>query len=174
MYRQEKDPRKQLIGARSRAAGNIFEDIINAACEYYDEKGVAYIEKTPEPMQPTRDVGNGRFIAYFKKRAQADYKGTLAGGRSIQFEAKHTDHDRILQSVVTEDQAACLDKTEAMGGVCGVIVSFLHQEFFFVPWDVWKNMKQHFGRKYATPKDLMKWKVSRNGQWVLDFLRKDG
>lgn len=174
MQEMTKDPRRQLIGARNKAAGATLESIVDAACEYYDEQGIAYIEKTPEPMQPVRNLGNGKFIAYFKKKAQADYKGTLMGGQTIHFEAKHTEKDRIDQNVVIEEQSKALDKTEHMGGQCFVIVSFGFQRFFFVPWYVWKNMKQRFGRKYATPDDLKEWEVKRNRLWVLDFLRKDG
>ena len=56
-------------------------------------------------MRPIKDMGGGKFLAVYTKAAQADYKGLLAGGRAINFEAKHTDTGRMEQSRVTEDQA---------------------------------------------------------------------
>lgn len=172
MYKQ-KNPLKQIQGAKSKAVGAAFEAIIDTTCSYYKNKGTAYIEKTPEPMQPIKNLGGGKFIAFFRKNAQADYKGTLMGGRSIQFEAKHTAHDRIQQNAVTDAQAECLDCTEAMGGRCNVLVSFGFEQFYFVPWAVWKSMKQLFGRKYATREDLSEWEIKVNRNAVLDFLKID-
>lgn len=43
---------KQLIGSRSRASGAAFEKLIETSCEVYKSRGLAYIEKTPEPMRP--------------------------------------------------------------------------------------------------------------------------
>lgn len=171
MYKQ-KNPLKQIQGTKSKAAGAAFEDTINVACSYYRDKGIAYIEKTPEPMQPVQNLGNGKFIAFFRKSAQADYKGTLLGGQSIQFEAKHTDHDRIQQSAVTQAQAECLNRTAAMGGKCYILVSFGFEKFYFIPWAVWCSMKQLFGRKYATTADLQEWEISKN-RTVLEFLGKE-
>ena len=97
--------RRQYQGSISRANGLHFEEIIDAGCNYYRVKGAADIEKTPEPMRPIKDMGGGKFLAVYTKAAQADYKGLLAGGRAINFEAKHTDTGRMEQSRVTEDQA---------------------------------------------------------------------
>ena len=49
MENNRKDPRRQLIGAVSKALGQQFERDINAAFEHYRRLGVASIEKTPEP-----------------------------------------------------------------------------------------------------------------------------
>ena len=46
--------RRSMTGARSRAEGAGFESLINSACEYYRTNGIADIEKTPEPMIPSR------------------------------------------------------------------------------------------------------------------------
>ena len=42
---------RALIGSRSRASGEYFEGMISAACQFYEEKGISVIEKTPEPMR---------------------------------------------------------------------------------------------------------------------------
>ena len=93
---------RQLLGKRSHATGTAFEQIINRACQYYKDLGIAVIEKTPEPMKVLGplDKKHSKFIAVFVKQAQPDYKGTLCDGTSIIFEAKHTDSDRDRKSVV--------------------------------------------------------------------------
>ena len=147
--------RASIQGKVNRAQGLAFEEIVNAACEYYRSLGVAYIEKTPEPMKPIQvlDRQRGIFKAVFQKAAQPDYKGTLLGGRSVVFDAKHTDTDRIQQNAVTEEQWRDLDLHEAMGAICFVMVS-LEWKYYRVPWAKWKTMKEDCGHKYMNASDL--------------------
>lgn len=165
-----KDPRRQWQGAVSRAQGQHFERIIEAGCNYYRDAGLADIEKTPEPMTPTKDLGGGKFIAHYAKAAQADFKGTLRGGRSVNFEAKHTDSGRMEQSRVTDEQVEKLDNTARMGGVCFVLCSFGGQLFYRLPWTVWKDMKSHFGHKYITPEEAAPYRIRFGALGVLLFL----
>ena len=158
-----------MTGRRSKAAGEHWEKIIEVACQYYRLNGVAEIAKTPEPMRPIKSLGQGRFVAYYVKMAQPDYKGTLAGGRAIVFEAKHTDSERLQQSVISAEQEQQLDQHMRMGADCFVMVSFGFRRFFKVPWAVFRNMKQEFGRKYIMPDDLQKYEV-RYANGILQFL----
>lgn len=144
---------RQIAGRRSQASGEMFEEIINSACRYYREKGVAIVEKTPEPMRPLQPYGDrrfGRYIACFEKQAQPDYKGVLCDGTAIIFEAKHTDSDRISQHVVTKTQEQNFDDFEKMGAQCFIMVSMGFQSFYRVPWPIFKEMKARYGRKYMT------------------------
>ena len=142
----KKDPMKQYQGAVSRAQGKHFEEYIDLSLRYYEQRGEAVVEKTPEPMRPTKDLGNGKFIAYYEKAAQPDYKGTLKGGR-----------------------AARLDDHLAAGAMCFVVAGFGNGDVFRIPWEVWRDMKTHFGHKYATPEELEAYKVplGRNGVLLL-------
>lgn len=154
----------QLQGKRNRAAGKAFEDDIDAACTHYWATGEAHIEKTPEPFRVVRSVGNGRFEGYYEKFAQPDYKGVIKGGRCVCFEAKHTDTDKIKQDAVLLQQAESLDSHQEMGALCFVLVSILWQGVYRVPWEVFRNMKEHFGHKYATAEELKEYKVQyKNG-----------
>lgn len=147
--------RRMLQGKVNRVQGAKFEDLISDACVYYALKDQAYIEKTPEPMKPVRAVDRqrGTFEAIFEKRGQPDYKGTLAGGRAVCFEAKHTDADRITQDAVKPHQAEALDKHSTMGALCFILVSLGHR-VYRVPWVRWKNMKAICGHKYMNEEDL--------------------
>ena len=152
--------RAQLQGKVNRAQGAAFEDAINASCLYYELQGEAYIEKTPEPMKIIQvlDRIRGIFKAVFQKPAQPDYKGTMKGGQAVCFEAKHTDTDRIKQSAVTPEQRDALDKHQAMGAFCFVLVSLGHR-FYRVPWDTWVTMKARYGHKYMSQEELEPFQV---------------
>ena len=79
----KKDPKRQLLGKIAKARGKQFESRIDDSFAYYAQKGFAIIEKTPEPMHPTKNLGNGKFIAYYEKQAQPDYAAIgKAVGRS--------------------------------------------------------------------------------------------
>ena len=71
------DLKRQMIGRRSKAAGETFERWITNACEFYLRGGWAHIEKTPEPFHITGKDGNGVVRGYYEKKGQPDYKGTL-------------------------------------------------------------------------------------------------
>lgn len=137
-----------LLNSKSRNAGATFEDIISSSCEYYERQNMAMIEKTPEPMRVLRSLGKGKYEAIFTKKAQPDFKGTLAGGKAIAFEAKHTDKDRIMRSAISNEQEKCLNAHEQMGAECYVFVSFGFRKFYKFPWKLFRDMKYHFGVKH--------------------------
>ena len=153
--------KKMVQGKRNRAAGQHFEDLIDAACVYYSLSGQAEIEKTPEPMRVIQalDRAKGIFKAVYDKKAQPDYTGVQYNGRAVMFDAKHTDADKIMQSAVTEHQEEKLDKMQRMGATCFVLVSLNTTGFYRVPWDIWRNMKVNFGHKYMNAEDLEDYRV---------------
>ena len=162
--------RASYQGKRNRALGLQFEAIIDEACEHYRAMGLANIEKTPESMKILGVINRklGHFKACFDKKAQPDFKGTMAGGRSVCFDAKHTETDRIKQDAVTETQWDALDTHEAMGALCFVIVC-LDNKYYRVPWEKWKTMKEDCGHKYMNAADLTPYTL---GAWpgALRFL----
>lgn len=161
---------KNIIqGKRNRAAGQHFEEIIEAACQYYRLEGVAEIDKTPEPFKIERHIGNGKFIGHFDKKGQPDFKGTVKDRRPVVFEAKHTETGRIQQTVVTDEQARAFNRHTKMGAECFVLVSFDFEQFFKVPWEVFKDMKGRYGRKYITPEDVEEYRLDCTGG-LLRFL----
>lgn len=79
----------------NNAQGHFFEQAIKAACALYASRGRATVDKTPEPFRVLEKSRDGIFKGRFTARAQPDFQGTLAGGRSIVFEAKYTTTDRL-------------------------------------------------------------------------------
>ena len=156
---RQKDPKNQLRGRQAKAKGKRFEERLDQAFDYCRERGFAVIEKTPEPMRVTKNLGNGKFLAFYEKRAQPDYKGVVKGGRTVLVEAKFTDTDRLEQSRVSPGQTEYMDQQSKLGARCYVLAGYGSGEVYCVPWSVWACMKEIFGRKYVTEKDLDKYRV---------------
>lgn len=147
-------------GRQSRIVGDHFEGIIAASLRWYEDKGVACIEKTPEPMKPLRAPNRqGQFLACYIKAGQPDFKGTLTGGRSVVFEAKHTDSDRIEYSRLTDEQVEKLSTHHKLGAAAFVLVSFGLQDFYRIPWEIWRDMKAIYGHKHIKQKELEPYRV---------------
>lgn len=159
-----------LIGKSSKSAGEIFERMIEKSCIIYEERELAVIEKTPEPMRVLKNLGKGRFEACFAKQAQPDFKGVLHNGRTIMFEAKHTDDNRIMQSRVTKTQTERLLKYSEMNALCFVLVSVRFSRFYAVPIKVWCNMKELYNHKYMNLAELSEYEVKRKRDGLIDFL----
>lgn len=146
----------------NNAQGHVFEDIIKQGCAAYLMQDRAIIDKTPEPFRVMEKSRSGIFKGRFTARAQPDFQGTLAGGRSIVFEAKYTTTDRMKRDVLTQKQQDALERHAARGAVAAVCAG-IGDKFFFVPWYVWQDMKARFGRKYVTAADVEPWRVRFNG-----------
>lgn len=95
----------------NNAQGHFFEQAIKAACALYASRGRATVDKTPEPFRVLEKSRDGIFKGRFTARAQPDFQGTLAGGRSIVFEAKYTTTDRLKWDVLTQEQRDALEHT---------------------------------------------------------------
>lgn len=169
MIYDEQKARQRWQNGVNNAQGHFFESYIKAACMLYAERGRAIIDKTPEPFRVMKKQQDGTFTGRFTARAQPDFQGTLAGGRSIVFEAKHTTTDRIKRAVVTKTQMETLDKHDECGALAAVCVG-IQDSFFFVPWWWWRDMKQYAGRLYVTAADLERFRVRFNGSVLfLDY-----
>ena len=113
--------------ANFRAINKAKEELrqyVDRSFDYYAMKGLAIVDKTPEPMQIVKPLGGGKFVAFFAKHAQPDYKGTLRGGRTVVMEAKYTATDRLEQGRVKEGQADYLTRHQQLGALCYVIAGF--------------------------------------------------
>ncbi len=144
----------------NRAAGQNFENIIADALEYYESKGFCSIQKTPEPMKTLKQNSDKKtFIAVYTEKAQPDYKGVLLGGQTIIFDAKYTSTEKIMQSAVTKKQEEIFEKYQKLGAQCFVMVSMSGTDFYRIPWDNWKGMKESYGHKYMTKKESEKFRI---------------
>lgn len=161
--------RQQYQNKVNNAQGHFFEGYIKAGCAFYVERERADIDKTPEPFRVLEKFAGGIFKGRFTAAAQPDFQGTLDGGRSIVFEAKYTTTDRMKRDVLTQDQQDALERHDRRGAISAVCAG-IGNDFFFVPWEVWRDMKELFGRKYVTAADLESFRVKFNGSVLfLDY-----
>ena len=89
--------KRSIRGLQSRSNGEHFEGMIIAASRFYEERGIAAVDKTPEAFKVLKamDRNRGQFICCFTKQAQPDFKGILMDSTMILFDAKHTDKDIV-------------------------------------------------------------------------------
>lgn len=156
---KERRAKRQLQGILAHASGRQFEEGLDQAFAWYRSQGLADIQKTPEPMRVVKNLGNGKFVAFFEKKAQADYSGVMRGGHPVAIEAKFTSGDRIEQSRVSEEQGRFLTQREELGSWCYVLAGFSTGNVYRVPWAIWQDMKSIFGHKYVTEGDLVRSRV---------------
>lgn len=166
--RAMKQPERQLQGKQANLDGHCFEDIISASCGWYYDQKLAHIEKTPEPMKVLRPLPGkkNQFAACFVKQAQPDYKGTLRDGQAVVFEAKYTGADRIERSRLTTVQAEGLEMHNRLGACTFVLIAFDFRDYFRIPWEMWRDMKQRFGRLYIKPEEIGEHRVEYVGGLV--------
>lgn len=170
MQIDQRRARQQWQNTVNNAQGHIFEDNIKAACLWYREQGRAKIDKTPEAFRVKKKHPDGTFTGWFTAPAQPDYQGTLCGGRSIVFEAKYTTTGRLKRGVLTGEQIDALEDHARFGAVAAVCIG-IQDKFFFIPWEVWRDMKQHFGRQYVTAADVEQYRIRFTGAVMfLDYI----
>ena len=162
---------RALRGRQNRANGEYMEGLILAASRFYEAKGIAVIDKTPEAFKVIKpaDRQRGQFLCCFTRQAQPDFKGALMDARMVLFDAKHTDSGKISRDVVTEEQERCFERYGRMGALCFLVVSLGFEKFFRVPWGVFRDMKKIYGHKYMGEEELRPYKIKfSNG--VVKFL----
>ena len=152
----EKRQKRSESNKSSRKNGRIFEDMIERACKFYENAGLARITKVPEARRVVGRTGGRTSLMICANAAKADpdFMGSVApDGKCMIFDAKHTDKGKILLNALTENQRDILDKHMACGADCYVAVSFGFEKYFMIPYAMWKNMKEEFGRQYILPDD---------------------
>ena len=167
-----KSAQASMRGKMNRKEGNDFEKMITDACAYYRDRGIADIEKTPEPFKVIgRTNSGGKFIGYFERKAQPDFKGTLKGGKSIVFDAKATTTEKIAVSVLSDEQRKHLLLQQKLGAISGVMIAYSFKHYFFIPIDKFLNAKEINGHAYWTPleAELVGTYIRHTGT-IFDFL----
>lgn len=157
---------KSYRALQSLLSGRLLENAIDTACRQYAADNRAVIYKTPEGFRCIKKSPSGRFTGQFIGRAQPDYQGTLKGGKSIVFEAKFTDKDRLKQSVLTRTQYDMLAQ-HMQSGAAAYVCCGIRDKYYMIPFDVWADMKNIYGRCYVTQIDILKFKVKMTMAAVL-------
>lgn len=159
---------------QAKRNGEHFEMLIERTCAYYSKMGVAHIQKTPEPMKPIKAINRAKrlFQAVYTAKAQPDFTGTLKNGRSIVFEAKHTESTNLPFDRINEQQVRDLALHDHMDAWVAILISFGMKNFYCVPYFQWVKLKENSGKKSINQKDIEIYKVSTDKGYInfLDWL----
>lgn len=158
----------RAIGRRSQAYGAQFERLIELSCARYSNLGKAKIEKTPEPFRMIRRQGKN-VIGFYEKKAQVDFAGTIKGGRSIVFEAKHTASTNFRFDRIARHQEIALEKHDALGAEAFILIAFRLKNFYKISWQEWLKLKNTIDKKSVNEKDLIDYKLDK-ARGLIDFL----
>jgi len=126
---------------------------LEALLEYqnwlYKSKGVADIRKVHVNWVPQR--AGGQIVgAYPAKKSELDFKGTLAGGRSVSFDCKETSNPRGLPLAnIKPHQISYMRNAMVLGEVVFILCEIkpLRQQFVIQPgtviarWNAWQANK---------------------------------
>ena len=77
-----------------------------------------------------------------------------------------------MSSAVSDRQAELLENYEKMGASCFVLVSFKFEQFYRIPWSVWRDMKDIYGHKHLKRSEIQNYEISLNHLGTLEFLKK--
>lgn len=168
-----KDEKKKFQSLKNNAQGHFFEQQIERACNFYREKNIANIHKTPEPFRVLKKLPAGKFTGQFLRKAEPDFKGCFMNGQCIVFECKYTSQNKIQRSILSENQNAELERNYNLKCITAVCICFaegLTERYFFVPFEVWLNMEKHFGKKSVTAEDLKNFEIYYKYSKGIDFL----
>lgn len=114
--------KSQIIGAR-------LEESVRLVCELYRKRGVAVIDKTPEPIRQLGKMDKkGHFKACRDKKAQPDFKG-VHKGVPICFDAKATESERFSLSNILPWQVKYLNDFRKAGGAAFVLLKIKSEVF---------------------------------------------
>lgn len=153
--------------------GENFERLIEITCAYYSKMGAAYIQKTPEPMKPIKVINRAKrlFQAVYTMKAQPDFTGTLKNGKSVVFEAKHTDGTNIPFDRINDQQQEDLALHNHLGAMTFILISFNMKYFYAVPYSDWMQLKEQSKKKSVNQTDLIDYEIS-NKKGYLNFIRE--
>lgn len=121
---------RSIRGLKSRSNGEYFERMIIAASRFYEDRGIAVIDKTPEAFKVIKPYNR--------------------------------DRGQISRNVVTEEQEECFERYMKMGAMCFLVISLEFEEFYRVPWIVFRDMKKIYGHKYMNREELAPYRVKYN------------
>ena len=92
------------------------------------------------------------------KAAFPGWKNTPVKKRAAIMRKLYTLIERDLEEL-TDEQIDRLTLHHKMGAATYVLVSFGLEDFYRIPWEVWRDMKAIYGRKYIKAADVEQYRV---------------
>ena len=139
--------------------GSTLEDFINQTNAYYQEKGLALIQKVPTPITPVKIDKEHRHItlAYFEQKSTVDFIGVVQG-IAVCFDAKECATDTFPLQNIHEHQVHFMEEFEKQEGVAFFLIYFSHlDKCYYMRYTelmkFWKRAKDG-GRKSIRMEEL--------------------
>ena len=139
--------------------GSTLEDLINHTNQYYQEQGLALIQKIPTPITPVRIDSEKRQItlAYFDQVSTVDYIGAVQG-IPVCFDAKECAADTFPLQNLHAHQYRFMEAFERQEGIAFLLVYFSQRDLFyyldFPQLQKFWNRMQEGGRKSIRREEL--------------------
>ena len=73
---------------------------------------------------------------------------------------------------MSDRQAELLENYEKMGASCFVLVSFKFEQFYRIPWSVWRDMKDIYGHKHLKRSEIQDYEIG-SIIWYAGIFEKD-
>lgn len=141
--------------------GSVLEDFINMTISYYQDNGLALIQKIPTPIKPINIDKETRHItlAYFDQKSTVDYIGAVQG-IPVCFDAKESAVDTFPLQNIHEHQIRFMERMEKQNGIAFILLYYSHRdEAYYLPFrDVlffWQRAEKG-GRKSFTYEEVDK------------------
>ena len=164
---------KKEINYKNR--GMELEYLINEACLYYIENGLAIIYKKPTPIGIVDvDYKNGAVIhkAYFKEPSTLDYNG-IYRGKYIEFDAKECKSKTSFPlSNIHPHQIKHIERVIKHGGIAFLIISMNGLYYLFKGEDLLAFEKNN--TRKSIPYDVIKklgYLINYNYNIGIDYLK---
>jgi len=139
--------------------GSALEEMINYTIEDYRERGLALIQKIPNPITPITIEPETRHItlAYFDQQSTVDYIGAVQG-IPVCFDAKECKTDTFPLANVHEHQLRFMGEMEKQNGIAFLVIQYTsREEFYYLPYRdllrFWQRMEAG-GRKSFTFEEI--------------------
>lgn len=139
--------------------GSTLEEMVNRTNTYYQDRGLALIQKIPTPITPVKMDKEHRQItlAYFEKRSTVDYIGAVQG-IPVCFDAKECVADTFPLQNVHEHQVGFMQAFERQEGIAFLLIYYSERNTFYYMrfpelFRFWKRMEEG-GRKSIRYEEL--------------------
>lgn len=111
--------------------GRSLESAVGLACISYRRANRADIFHRATPMRRRADGTH-----YYAQKAGVDWNGLVAGGRAFAADTKETANESLPLANIHDHQVQALRRTHGLGGVAGLIVSFMPSwETHWIPFE---------------------------------------
>lgn len=112
------------MGAKEQKIGALNEARITRQLTIMRRKRICAVRRVKPPMNIVGNLGKGLFKARHSGTHTVDYEGTMAGGRAVYFDAKHsTGKTSFSFGSIRDNQIEYLQERSALGAVCFFLVS---------------------------------------------------